>query len=58
MSSAYLMTRVDLDIQLKVLTTKEKRAGPSTEPCGTPDVTGRRLEIVDPMRTHWNLSDR
>ena len=33
-------------------------SGPSILPCGTPDVTGSRLEDLLLIDTHWNLEDR
>ena len=32
------------------------RQGPSSEPCGTPDVTGTSEEISPPIMTHWDMS--
>ena len=33
----------------------QNRSGDSIVPCGTPWVIGRADDLVDPMRTYWDL---
>ena len=34
----------------RLFTYNKKRAGPNTEPCGTPEVTGRSRDVERPLR--------
>ena len=36
----------------------KKRAGPSIEPCGTPEVTGKSHDVTPSTVTHWHLPQR
>ena len=39
----------------RLFTYNKKRAGPSIEPCGTPEVTGRSREVATSTVTRWRL---
>ena len=42
----------------RLFTYIKKGAGPSIEPCGTPKVTGRSLDVAPSTVTHWRLPQR
>ena len=56
-SSAYSAKFVPCDRPVgKSLMNKTKSIGPNIDPCGTPEFTGSKDEILFPITTHWSLS--
>ena len=41
----------------RLLTYNKKRAGLSTEPCGTPEMTGRSRDVTPSTVTRWRLRE-
>ena len=42
----------------RVFTYNKKGAGPSFEPCGTPEMTGRSRDVAPSTMTRWRLPQR
>ena len=42
----------------RLFTYNKKRAGPSIDPCGTPEVTGRSRDVAPSTVTRWRLPQR
>ena len=42
----------------RLFTYNKKKAGPSIEPCGTPEMTGRSRDVAPSTVTRWGLPQR
>jgi hypothetical protein len=47
----------DMAVGMSLIYSRNNR-GPSIEPCGTPEVTGRKSELSPSITTLWVLSDK